>query len=143
MHYILPRNDIFNSGDSENQVTQEPFEFDLGGDSDPTKSGDEAERAKLEDEEANKQIDEEPSKCLNSRPQSLKDRSDQSVNLNDSAVRRNPQKGARRPLRYLNLASADCSVCNNLKTFVNAMIVSTNKPRSCEEVVETRENEWH
>jgi hypothetical protein len=85
----------------------------------------------------------EPSKCPNSRPQSSKVRPDQSINLDDSAIRRNPKWGARRPSRYLNLASAYSSVCDNLKTFVNAMMANTNEPRSYEEAVESGKDEWH
>jgi hypothetical protein len=64
------------------------------------------------------------------------------VDLDDSATRRNPKRGARRPSRYLNLASAYSSVCDNLKTFVEAMMANTNEPRSYEEAVESG-NEWH
>jgi Reverse transcriptase (RNA-dependent DNA polymerase) len=123
----------------ENPVTQEPLEFDLGGDSDVAKSDDEAEEG---EEPSDDQTGEEPSKYLDSRLQSSRDRPDQSVDLDDSAIRRNPKRGARRPSRYLNLAGAYSSVCDNLKTFVEAMMANTDEPRSYEEAVESG-NEWH
>lgn len=61
---------------AENPVTQEPLEFDLGGDSDVAKSDDEAEKASLEDEEVRSQLGEEPSECPDSRLQSSRDRPD-------------------------------------------------------------------
>jgi hypothetical protein len=125
----------------ENPITQEPFEFDLGGDSDAAKSSDEA-CSQFGEEPSDDQIGEEPSGCSNSRPQSSRDRPDQSVDLDDSAIRRNPKKGARKPSRYLNLASAYSSVCDNLKTFVDALMANTDEPRSYEEAVESG-NEWH
>ena len=72
-----------------------------------------------------------------------RDKPNQSVDLDDSAIRRNPKRGARRLLRYLNLASAYSSVCDNLKTFVEALMANTNEPRSYEEAVESGKNEWH
>jgi hypothetical protein len=72
-----------------------------------------------------------------------RDRPDQSVDLDNNAIRRNPKRGARRLSRYLNFASAYSSICDNLKTFVNVLMANTNEPRSYKEAVESGKNEWH
>ena len=103
----------------------ESLDKEFEGDSDPADSGDEAEETDLNNEDANIQDSKMLSESLkNSRFCSSKDRPDQSVRLDDDAVRRNPKRGTKKPARYLNLAYILNSVCDNLKTFVKEMITN-------------------
>jgi hypothetical protein len=129
---------------SLDSATEESLDFEIEGDSDPANSGDEAEKADLKDKEANLQDGEVPPEPpQNSRLRSSKDRTDQSVRLDDDTIRRNPKRGAKKPSRYLNLAYALSSVCDNLKTFVKEMIANAGEPRSYKEAMESDEGKWH
>ena len=75
----------------------------------------------------------------NSKLYISKNRLDQSVRLDNSAIRRNPKRKAKKLLRYLNLLTALSSISNNFETFVKEIIANAN-PSSYNEAIENKGN---
>src|SRR3984957_1954616 len=124
--------------DGLDQEAKESFDL-FKSDSNSTESSDEVEVADSEVENAIQGSEVHLEALNDSRLYISKNRLDQSVRLDNSAIRRNPKRKAKKPSRYLNLSTALSSISDNLETFVKEMIANAD-PSSYNEAMEDKGN---